>query len=171
MDPPSRSRRLGAGALPVRGVAGDAGYHIEGNWWGGNEYWTNVRSRGRGLLALFLFSDVGPDDAPTRLVLGSHLFVPPILESAGEAGMGGGAVVARLRPSVLCRRTVEATGQAGDVFLCHPFVVHTATWPHRGRMPRMMAQPGVEVPAGFTLDGSDPSPAAHAIVSGLTRAG
>jgi hypothetical protein len=51
--------------------------------------------------------------------------------------------------------------------VCHPFIVHTATWPHRGEQPRMMAQPGVEVPAGFALDGTDASPVARAIVAGL----
>jgi len=168
-------RRAGVGGtVPVRFPSeeypGDVGYHIEGSWWGGEEYWTNIRSRGRGLLALFLFSDIGSEDAPTRLVLGSHLFVPPVLASAGDTGMAGGAVVERLQPSVLCRRTADATGQAGDVYLCHPFIVHTATWPHRGTAPRMMAQPGVEVP-GFVLDGSDPSPVARAIVSGLAQTG
>jgi hypothetical protein len=56
------------------------------------------------------------------------------------------------------------------VFLCHPFIVHTATWPHQGTTPRLMAQPGVEVPDGFALDGSDPSPVARAIVKGLALA-
>jgi hypothetical protein len=168
-------RRTGVGGtVPVRFPSeeypGEVGYHIEGNWWGGQEYWTNLWSKGRGLLVLFLFSDVGADDAPTRLIVGSHLFVPPILAPAGEAGMPGGDVPARLRPSVLCRSSVEATGRAGDVYLCHPFIVHTATWPHRGATPRMMAQPGIEVPGGFTLDGSDPSPVAQAIVEGLAQA-
>jgi hypothetical protein len=54
--------------------------------------------------------------------------------------------------------------------LCHPFIVHTATWPRRGSAPRMMAQPGVEVPDGFALDGSDPAPVARAIVEGLSLA-
>jgi hypothetical protein len=31
----------------------------------------------------------------------------------------------------------------------------------------MMAQPGVHVPDGFTVDGTDPSPVAQAIVAGL----
>ena len=61
----------------------------------------------------------------------------------------------------------HATGKAGDVFLCHPFIVHTATWPHRGIQPRMMAQPGVRVAGGFALDGSDHSPVARAIMDGL----
>jgi hypothetical protein len=56
---------------------------------------------------------------------------------------------------------------AGDVFLCHPFIVHTATWPHCGAGPRMIAQPAVSAPAGFALDGTDPSPVARAIVNGL----
>lgn len=168
-------RRAGVGGtVPVRFPSeeypGEVGYHIDGNWWAGQEYWTNLWSRGRGLLALFLFSDVGADDAPTRLIAGSHLFVPPILAPAGESGLPGGDVPARLHPSVLCRRAAEATGRAGDVYLCHPFIVHTATWPHRGTTPRMMAQPAIEVPGGFTLDGSDPSPVAQAIAEGLALA-
>jgi len=162
------------GTVPVRFPSEehpeDIGFHIEGSYWGGEEWWANVRSRDRGLLALFLFSDVGPDDAPTRLIVGSHLFVPPILAPAGEDGMPGWDVPDGLRPSVLCRRASEATGRAGDVYLCHPFIVHTATWPHRGTAPRMMAQPGVAVRGGFPLDGSDPSPVARAIVRGLATA-
>jgi hypothetical protein len=162
------------GTVPVRfpseAYPGEIGYHIEGSYWGGTQWWANVRSRDRGLLALFLFSDVGPDDAPTRLIAGSHLFVPPVLAPAGEAGMPGGDVAAGLQPSVLCRRAAEATGRAGDVYLCHPFIVHTATWPHRGSTARMVAQPAVAVPGGFALDGSDPSPVARAIVRGLALA-
>jgi hypothetical protein len=56
------------------------------------------------------------------------------------------------------------------VYLCHPFVVHTATWPHRGDAPRMMAQPAIEVTDGFGIDGSDPSPVAQAIARGLNPA-
>jgi hypothetical protein len=169
------TRRNGVGgSVPVRfpseDYPGEVGYHIEGTWWGGKEYWSNVRSKGRGLLALFLFSDIGPDDAPTRLIMGSHLFVPAVLAPAGEGGMPGGEVPTRLQPSVLCRRAAEATGAAGDVFLCHPFVVHTATWPHRGTEPRMIAQPGIRAPDGFSLDGTDSSPVARAIVDGLRSA-
>jgi hypothetical protein len=78
------------------------------------------------------------------------------------------AVASRWRPSVLCLPVAHATGNAGDVYLCHPFVVHTATWPHRGTQPCIMAQPAIHVPDGFILDGSDPSPVARAIMTGLT---
>ncbi|GAA4588529.1 hypothetical protein BJY16_008592 [Actinoplanes octamycinicus] len=159
------------GTVPVRfpseDFPGEIGWHIEGSWWGGDDWWADVHSRARGLLALFLFSDVGPDDAPTKLIVGSHRYAAAALATKGEAGMPGGDVAALLRPSTFCRTTAEATGSAGDVYLCHPFIVHTATWPHRGTEPRMMAQPAINA-AGFTLDGSDPSPVARAIVEGLT---
>lgn len=159
------------GAVVVRFPSEDranAGYHIEGSYDGPGGYWVNVHSKARGLLALFLFSDVGPGVAPTRLVCGSHLAVPPFLAPSGEAGALADAVF--WRPSTLCLPVAHATGAAGDIYLCHPFIVHTATWPHRGPAARMIAQPAVHVRDGFALDGSDPSPVARAIVTGLAMA-
>jgi hypothetical protein len=162
-------------AVVVRFPAEDranAGYHIEGSFdpprGKPGRYWVNVRSRARGLLALFLFTDVGRADAPTRLVCGSHMAVPEFLAPYGETGTDADAEF--WRPSALCMPVAHATGKAGDVFLCHPFMVHTATWPHRGTGPRMIAQPAVNAPDGFTVDGSDPSPVAQAIVRGLAMA-
>jgi hypothetical protein len=157
-------------ALMVRFPSQDragAGYHVEASYPGpgGQGLRANVRSRARGLLALFLLTDVGPDDAPTRLVCGSHLTVARFLAPYGEAGTDTDADL--WYPSTLCRPVAHATGAAGDVFLCHPFIVHTGTRPHRGTGPRMIAQPAVSAPAGFTLDGTDPSPVARAIVNGL----
>jgi Phytanoyl-CoA dioxygenase (PhyH) len=148
----------------------NAGYHVEGSYPGpaGQHWRVNVRSRGRGLLALFLFTDVGPDDAPTRLVHGSHLTVARFLAPYGETGTDADTQL--WYPSTLCRPVAHATGTAGDVFLCHPFIVHTATWPHRGTGPRVIAQPAVGAPAGFALDGTDPSPVARAIMDGLAMA-
>jgi hypothetical protein len=159
-------------ALMVRFPSEDragAGYHIEASYPGpGGRGWrANVRSRARGLLALFLFTDVGPDDAPTRLVSGSHLTVARFLAPYGEPGADTDADGDLWYPSTLCRPVAHATGTAGDVFLCHPFIVHTATWPHTGAGPRIIAQPAVAAPAGFTLDGTDPSPVARAITTAL----
>jgi hypothetical protein len=168
-------RRGVGGSVPVRFPSeeypGDVGWHIEGSYEVNGGYWANVRSRARGLLALILFSDVGEDDAPTRMAIGSHLAMPSILEPAGETGMSGDESISHVRPSVMCRTVVHAVGRAGDVFLCHPFIVHTATWPHRGTTPRMMAQPGIYVEDGFAIDGSDASPVARAIVAGLNTGG
>ena len=66
---------------------------------------SDVRSRGRGLLALPLFGDVGPQDAPTRLVSGSHLYVPEFLAPYGEDETVPEDCY--WRPSVLCRPMVR----------------------------------------------------------------
>ena len=125
--------------FPKEHDRGNAGYHIEGSYAGPDGTgWVNIRSRARGLLALFLLTDAGPDDAPTRLMRGSHLYVPEFLAPHGEAGADSDG--AFWRESVLCLADAHATGRAGDVFLCHPFIVHTATWPHRGTGPRIIAR-------------------------------
>ena len=101
---------------------------------------------------LFLFSEVGETDAPTRIRVGSHLDVPPVLEPYGEDGRGGLA----LAPE---RWTASGTPPArptppaapGDVYLCHPFLVHAAQ-PHHGTRPRFMAQPPLMPAAPYELE-------------------
>lgn len=166
-------RREGVGGtLPVRFPSlrdpGDAGWHIDGSYDVDGAWWANVRSRGRGLLALFLFTDVSDDDAPTELIVGSHLDVPRVLAPFGERGVFYGDVVPHLARFTFERPRARATGRAGDVFLCHPFLVHRATWPHRGDGPRMVAQPGVAIPEPFTLRvGPGLYPVEQAILRGL----
>jgi hypothetical protein len=149
----------------------DAGYAVAGQWR------VRVDSRDRGLLALFLFSDVHPDGAPTRLRPGSHLRVPRLLAGAGPEGCEW-RPVARAAATATVDLPVElAVGSAGDVFLCHPFLVHAATWPHRGSEPRIMAQPAIGLLAPFALAGpaddlaADVSPVERAILLGLAGAG
>ena len=72
--------------FPVEGDPGDDGWHIDGSYSHDDEYWVNVRSDGRSLLMLFLFSDVGEDDAPTRIRVGSHLEYPPPWRLPGRRG-------------------------------------------------------------------------------------
>lgn len=159
------------GTVPVRFPSaedpGDAGWHIDGSYAGEGGWWVNVHSRERGLLALPLLTDVGERDAPTRLLVGSHLDVPALLAPAGEAGLYFADV--RLPPATLEREVAHATGPAGTVYVCHPFLVHAATWPHRGTEARMMAQPGVATRAPFALTGEDACPVERAILRGLGR--
>ena len=70
----------------------EGSYSVEG----GQGYWLNLRSRGRALLMLFMFSDIGPDDAPTRVKVGSHLDVPLFLVAAGDRGMSFPAACAAM---------------------------------------------------------------------------
>ena len=141
----------GLGTFPVRfphrDEPNDAGWHIDGGFCEDGEdpadfigYRVNLRSRGRALLMLFLFSDVGDDDAPTRVRVGSHRHIARVLAPAGEAGLSLRALAAdRFAATVSCPEAT-ATGPAGTVYLCHPFLVHAAQR-HRGTQPRFMAQP------------------------------
>jgi Phytanoyl-CoA dioxygenase (PhyH) len=143
------------GTLPVRfpgeGDPGDTGWHIEGSYSLNGTGRANLRSRDRGLLALFLFTDVGPDDAPTRIRVGSHTDAIPFLADAGDDGIDLDLTVPDIARASHDRPVAYATGAAGDVYLCHPFLVHAANWPHRGTTPRIIAQPGVLIMEPFPL--------------------
>jgi hypothetical protein len=135
------------GALPVRFPSpddpGDAGWHVDASF-GYEEpdfmdWRINIRSRGRTLLMLFLFSDVGEEDAPTRIRAGSHRDIARALAPAGESGLRLRDLIPRIADTSACPE-VLATGTAGTVYLCHPFLVHSAQM-HRGSEPRFLAQP------------------------------
>jgi hypothetical protein len=164
--------RAGLGTFPIRfpspSAPGDDGWHVEASYPGpGGENRLNLRSRGRALLMLFLFSDIGPDDAPTRIRVGSHLDVPPLLEPHGDEGREWLSLCQEAVPASAHRPVAPATGELGDVYLCHPFLVHAAQ-PHRGRTPRFMAQPPLYAPAPLDLDERPPTPVARAVLDGLT---
>lgn len=149
--------REGLGTFPIRfphpDDPDDAGWHMDA----GADGRVGLRSPGRALLMLFLFTDVDEVSAPTRIKVGSHLDVPPFLTETGDgvdmfelcATMdAAGRLDAPDRPVAL------ATGEAGDVYLCHPFLIHGAQ-AHRGTAPRIIAQPPL-IPAGLLdLDRAD----------------
>ena len=104
------------------------------------EWRANVMSSNRALLMLFLFSDVGPNDAPTRIRKGSHATIARELLPHGKAGTTLRQLSAGGFTSTQDCEIALATGAAGTVYLCHPFVFHAAQ-PHHGTEPRFMAQP------------------------------
>jgi hypothetical protein len=139
-------RRDSIGAFPLRfphaEEPDDAGWHIEGSYTppGESEFFTNVHSSHRALLMLFLFTDVDEADAPTRIRVGSHRDVPPVLAPHGDRGASSRVLSPLVDAASAGRPVAPATGRAGDVFLCHPFLVHAAQ-PHHGSRPRFMGQP------------------------------
>jgi len=166
------------GTFPVRFPSpddpGDAGWHVDASFPGTDphnflEWRVNRHSKGRALLMLFLFSDVGEQDAPTRIRPGSHLEVARILSTEGEGGLSIAELAARLAERSE-GEVVLATGKAGTVYLCHPFLVHAAQ-PHCGREPRFLAQPPLlwkEGPGAGGVTDMD-TPVAEAIRLGLNR--
>ncbi|WP_377271320.1 phytanoyl-CoA dioxygenase family protein [Peterkaempfera sp. SMS 1(5)a] len=170
--------RDGLGTFPIRfphpDDPGDAGWHLDASYTpeGESGYWLNLCSRGRALLMLFLFSDVDTASAPTRIKVGSHLDVPPLLAPFGERGIEGFAFCAAMdaagRLDSPDRPTVLATGRAGDVYLCHPFLIHAAQ-PHHGVVPRFLAQPPLLPSGPLDLERPDAaySPVERAVRLGL----
>jgi hypothetical protein len=93
--------------------------------------------------------------------------VPPLLAPFADEGVYGleAPLPEPAGPIAL------ATGEAGDVYLCHPFLVHAATWPHRGTEPRFVAQPPISINGSLELDGHIDrlSPVARAVRAALDQ--
>ena len=162
----------GLGTFPARFPSpndpGDTGWHVDASFGTDNpdfmQWRVNVKSSGRALLMLFLFSDVGEADAPTRIRRGSHLRIARQLLPYGEDGLTLGELAADDFASTADCEEVLATGQAGTVYLCHPFLVHAAQ-PHRGSEPRFMAQPPLLPKGEF-----DPSLPASPVQTAIRKA-
>ena len=107
---------------------------------------------------------MGENDAPTRIRVGSHRAIARQLAPAGDAGLTLGELARDGWASTAECDVALATGPAGTVYLCHPFLVHAAQ-PHRGERPRFMAQPPLlpALPLSLHRPASEESPVERAI--------
>lgn len=169
--------RQSLGSFPIRfpskEQAHDTGWHVDASFAGEDannffEWRINIYSKARGLLMLFLFSDVTEQDAPTKIKVGSHFKVAEILEPEGEKGLSFMELAQRLQ-GISTMEEITATGKAGTVYLCHPFIVHAAQQ-HHGTTPKFMAQPPLLTKKDFTLSNIDATtcPVEKAIQIGLS---
>jgi hypothetical protein len=174
---PGRWHRPAAmGTFPVRFPSavdpGDAGWHIDVSFGTDTSdflsWRANIHSRGRALLMLFLFSDVGERDAPTRIRVGSHADIARQLAPAGEQGLTLRELAADGFSGSAHRPVVTATGDAGTVYLCHPFLVH-AGQSHEGERPRFLAQPPLLPAEPDSRPNGDRNPVERAIERALTH--
>ena len=131
-------RRPGVGGtIPVRFPSqadpGDAGWHIEASYEAtGTSGSTSIPGPAGcwccTCSATSTTTARRPESAP-----GSHRDAARVLApgrgrraALDRGGANGRADASAHRPTAL------ATGEAGDVFLCHPVPVHAASWPHAG---------------------------------------
>ncbi|MEO1153082.1 MAG: phytanoyl-CoA dioxygenase family protein [Pseudomonadota bacterium] len=140
--PPRDARWHIDGAYPPADSSGDANAGTDPTDWR-----VNIHSQNRALLMLILFSDVGPRDGPTRLRAGSHLDIAPVLERAGPDGVSARALDVAVSED---RLVYPATGRAGTVYLCHPFLVHEAQR-NRSQRPRFLAHCDLNLAAPLVL--------------------
>lgn len=170
--------RLTLGSFPIRfpskEPANDTGWHVDASFAGEDtnnyfEWRINIHSKARGLLMLFLFSDVTEQDAPTIIKVGSHFDVAKILEPEGEKGLSFMELAQRLN-TISAKEEIVATGTAGTVYLCHPFIVHAAQ-NHSGTTPKFMAQPPLLTKNDFNINKTATllCPVEKAILTGLRK--
>jgi hypothetical protein len=150
------------GTFPVRFPAGkeptDTRKHVDASFPGDDptnyfEWRVNVKSKGRALLLLVLYSDVSENDAPTIIYNQSHLGVAKLLYTEGDLGLSFMTLASKLNELPIGEE-VYATGKAGTVYLCHPFLVHAAQI-HKGSTPKFMAQPPLLLRGELTIANSE----------------
>ncbi|MDR6565008.1 MULTISPECIES: phytanoyl-CoA dioxygenase [unclassified Arcicella] len=150
------------GTFPVRFPSAkqpnDTGKHVDASFSGDDttnyfEWRVNVKSKGRALLMLVLYSDVSENDAPTIIYKKSHIDVAKVLSQKGDSGLSFMELAGKL-DELPKREEAFAIGKAGTVYLCHPFLVHSAQ-AHRGNIPKFMAQPPLLLRNELTIADSD----------------
>jgi len=140
-----------------------SGWHVDGA-----HFRRHCWSPDRALLTLFLFSDVGPGDGGTAVSVGSHHLVARVLAEAEPDGLAHKELLRRANGHA--RTEVrEVTGQAGDVVLLHPFLLHAQSV-NTGDVVRFMANPFVAARDRLDLRGGA-TPVERAIRRGIGQAG
>ena len=149
--------RFGWWPVIFPGFTGPGGWHVDGV---GRQHLTSPE---KGLVTLFLFSDIEPGDAGTPVVRGSHHAVARLLAEAEHGRLSPEGLAARL-PEVDAAQVVKVTGEAGDVALLHPLLIH-GFGPNRGRRIRFACNPLFRLREPMRLDRPDGSysPVAMAI--------
>jgi len=121
------------------------GWHVDGQ-----QFHHHLDSADQALLPIFLWSDIGPGDGGTAVAEGSHKVTARILAAHEPDGLSAlelaQLVAAEPRPSV-----VEVNGEAGDVVLLHPFMLHTGG-PNTGDKVRFITNPCIALHEPMDLD-------------------
>lgn len=140
-------------------TAPTSGWHVDGG-----HFRRHPWSPDRALLTLFLCSDVEPGDGGTAVSVGSHHLVARVLADAEPDGLAHKQLLARANshPRTEVR---EVTGQAGDVVLLHPFLLHAQSV-NTGAAVRFMANPFVAARDRLDVHAGD-SPVERAIRRGV----
>lgn len=109
-----------------------SGWHVDGDW-----FLHFLDSPEQGLLIVALFSDIHPKGGGTYIACDSIPLIARFLAEHPEGVEPNGFPKDLIHQ---CRDFRETTGEAGDVFLLHPFTLHTSSYNHRPEA-RLMINP------------------------------
>jgi hypothetical protein len=138
-------------------------WHIDGDW-----FTHHLTSADQMLTPIFLWRDVGSFDSPTLLAPGSHRAVAKLIARFEPDGISGPDIVSVVHAELRLDAVIEATGAAGDVFVCHPFLAHSIN-PAGPSTPRLISNVAVHGSNPLALTGSlsDLTPVEAAIAPAL----
>ncbi len=112
--------------------------------------WSDVRHQGG---ATFVAADsVGP---VARLLADNPRGVYPLRPAAGEGGDPDAVLIPYGDLIAQCQDFVEATGEVGDVYLLHPYILHAKSQ-NTLRVPRFITNPPLTLAEPLRFDRSDP---------------
>jgi phytanoyl-CoA dioxygenase PhyH len=141
-------------SLLLPGFQGPGGWHVDGGQFRTSGHLTDHH---HALVTLFLFSDVGPDEGGTAMIRGSHLTVARAVADAGAApnwddlkpGLSAAGVLNPTETEI-----AHLVGQAGDVALMHPFLIH-GFGANQGKRIRFACNPLVQLRNKAALERTD----------------
>ena len=142
----------------------DAEWHIDGGF-----FHHHLDSPEQGLLPLFIFSDIGPGDGGTGVRVGSHKAAARILAAARPDGLSQAALGRAVIDATMNSPVIEVHGNAGDVLLSHPFILHTVST-NIGQKIRVICNPHINFRERMNVTreaGRPTSPVEEAIVRAL----
>jgi len=139
------------------------GWHIDGI-----QFHHRINSADQGLLPLFMLSDISPGGGGTAVSAGSHVITARILAAAEPEGLDDEELTKRVLEYPI-QNVRELTGNAGDVALVHPFLLHARS-PNTGQAVRFICNPCIPLKAPLDLNrqrSSEYSPVELAIVNSI----
>lgn len=165
-----RGERTGAWPVIFPGFAQkpwapNNGWHVDG---GGQR---RVNGPQQALIAIMLFSDIGPGDGGTAIRPGSHKIAARLLHEAEPNGLTTGELN-HLAPKHSEHITpVEAQGEIGDLVICHGYIVHSGSR-NTGTKPRIITNNCIALKEPMVFDRpnrDDLSPVERAIADAIQQ--
>ena len=141
------------------------GWHVDGDW-----FLHFLDSPEQALLVVVLFSDIQPQGGGTFIACDSIPHVARFLADHPEGVDPNGFPWTELINK--CHDFRETTGNAGDVFILHPFTLHTSSYNHRPAVRLMINHAGqLSTPMRYDRrsDGSAYSPMESVVLRALGK--
>jgi hypothetical protein len=123
------------------------GWHKDGDW-----FLHFLDSPEQGLLTIILWSDVRSKGGATFVATDSVPVVARHLAQHPEGVRPGGFDFKGM--AAKCSEFIEATGEVGDVYLLHPYILHASSR-NALRRPRLITNPAVSLKAPMNLSRAD----------------